>query len=76
MISIRTAVRDASVWIKIAAALVGFVPARLWYQSPMSKGEESITWNEWAAIASGASVALQAISAAIDAWIPATATFA
>ena len=72
---VQLAARTASVWMKIFAAIVGFVAAYLWYRSATSAGTSAAEWNKWAAITTGTSVFLQGLSAGIDAWIPATASW-
>lgn len=69
-------VRRASVYIKIAAGLVGIFAAWFWYRSAVASDEAAIDLNTWAALTTGASMLLQSISAGIDAWIAPTASWA
>jgi hypothetical protein len=74
--SIRLLARDASVYLKIGAAIVGFVAAVLWYWSATAPDPAvSVTYNKWAAAVTGGAVFLQAVSSLIDWWISPTASW-
>ena len=69
--------RNASVWIKIGAGIVGMVAAVLWYfAAQASVTAEGAALNVYAAASTGIAMLLQSIAAAIDAWIPPTASWA
>ena len=75
--SLLEVVREASIWLKVVAVIVGFVAAYLWFRSAKAVGPEAAEWNKRAAIATGVAVALQGVSTAIDAWVVApTASWA
>jgi hypothetical protein len=67
--SLLEVVREASIWLKVVAVIVGFVAAYLWFRSARASGPLAAEWNKRAAIATGVSVGLQSISVAIDSWI-------
>ena len=74
--SMRLFARSVSVWLKIAAAIIGLVAAWFWYVSATSpETVAAAIWNSRAAVATGGSVLLQAASAGIDAWVPPTASW-
>ena len=72
---LRSFARRASVYIKIAAGLVGIFAAWFWYRSAVASDEAAIDLNTWAALTTGGSMLLQSISAGIDAWIAPTASW-
>jgi hypothetical protein len=77
IIDLKLVARDASVFIKIIAAIVGLIAAYLWYKSATSpRAEMKVRYNKWAAIATGVAVGGQATSSLIDWWIPPTASWA
>lgn len=71
----RVWARSVSVYLKIGSAVLGLVAAYFWYQSAVTSDEAAVDWNMWAALITGASMGVQALSAAIDAWISPTATW-
>ena len=75
--ALRLFARSASVYIKIGAAIVGFIAAYLWYRSAVAGTmADAVDLNMRAAVVTALSVMLQGLSAAIDAWIPPTASWA
>jgi hypothetical protein len=75
--SLLEILREASIWLKVGAVIVGLGAAFLWFRSATTSGPAAAQWNKRAAIATGVSVALQAISVAIDSWVVApTASWA
>ena len=73
----RLFARSASTWLKIGAALIGILAGSFWYVSATSPDSAAAaSLNSRAAIATGGSVLMQAVAAAIDAWIPPTASWA
>jgi hypothetical protein len=73
---IRIFARGASVVLKIAAAVVGFIAAYFWYRSVTATSPADATeFNQWAAMTTAASVLLQGLCASVDAWVAPTATW-
>jgi hypothetical protein len=72
----RSFARRASVYIKIAAGIVGIFAAWFWYRSAVASDEAAIDLDTWAALTTSLSMLLQSISAFIDAWIAPTASWA
>jgi hypothetical protein len=75
-VELRVICRDANVWLKVAAGLIAFAVAWLWYQSATAYDPAAaIDRNVYAAIATGLAALGQGIAVIVDAWVPPSASW-